>query len=232
MSKEVIESDLDEVVAASPAEDSDAPARPRKRHKRQPEEVIARIMTAAMHAFTRDGFKGARLRAIAADAGITIQLLIYHVKTKKNLWQMMMEHVLDQYNHIESETQAFPPDTSAEEKLRHVIASMVDYMASHPLLHRMMIQEGAQPSPRLSWLCDNLIRPDLEQFIALVRQAQAEGSVDPSIDPLRLRYAIVAMASVPFSVPAEYEYFSGKSPFSPGEVRQTIDMVLKFIFRD
>lgn len=218
----------------TPAKDPSAKkpvARTRKSHKRQPEEVMARIMSAAMAAFTRDGFKGARLRAIAADAGITIQLLVYHVKTKNNLWRMLMEHVLNEYSHIDKQLLEFSPDASAEEKLRKVIAQMVDYMAMHPLLHRIMIQEGVQPSPRLSWLCDNLIRPDLEQFIALVREAQQQGSIDPEIDPLRLRYAVVAMASVPFSVPAEYEYFAGRSPFSPGEVKQTIDMVLQLIFR-
>lgn len=207
-----------------------AELRPRKPHKRRPEEVIARIMEAAMNAFTKDGFNGARLRAIAADAGITIQLLIYHVKTKKQLWQMMMEHVLAQHKHFDEVVSELPEDASAAARLRHVITDMVTYTATHPSLHRIMIQEAAQPSPRLMWLSENLVRPDLEHFIELVKQAQQEGAVRSDIDPLLLRYAVVSMGSVPFSVPAEYEYFSGKSPFSSGEVQKTIDMVHKLIF--
>lgn len=223
------ENDIDPAVSEKREE---APARPRARkpHKRQPEEVMARIMTSAMNAFTKDGFQGARMRAIAADAGITIQLLVYHVKTKKQLWQMMMEHVLAKHTHIDDLVMTLPETASAAERLRHVIADTIQYTAENPNLHRIMVQEGAQPSPRLAWLSENLIRPDLERFIALVAEAQQEGAVRSDIDPLLLRYAVVAMGSVPFSVPAEYEYFAGKSPFSPGEIRKTIDMVHKLIF--
>lgn len=212
------------------APSNDAPPKPRKTHKRQPEQVMARIMTAATNAFTRDGFKGARLRSIANEAGITIQLLVYHVKTKTQLWQMVMEHIVAQYTHVEEQVKALPEDMSAEDRLRHVITEMITYMATHPALHRIMTQEGARHSPRLAWLSEHLVRSDLEKFVALVQQAQKEGAVRADIEPLRLRYAVVAMGSVPFSVAAEYEYFAGVSPFSPGELQKTIDMVLKLVF--
>lgn len=216
--------DSDEVVVAK------AVPRPRKTHKRQPEQVMARIMTAAINAFTKDGYKGARLRSIATEAGITIQLLVYHVKTKTQLWQMVMEHILAQYTHVETQIEILPETASAGEKLRHVITEMITYMATHPALHRIMTQEGARPSPRLAWLSERLVRPDLEKFVELATLAQKEGAVRADIEPLRLRYAVVAMGSVPFSVAAEYEYFAGVSPFSHGEVQKTIDMVLKLVF--
>ncbi len=143
-----------------------------------------------------------------------------------------MEHVLAQHKHFEEVVRELPENATAATRLRHVITDMVTYTATHPSLHRIMIQEGAQPSPRLHWLSENLVRPDLEHFIDLVKQAQQEGAVRSDIDPLLLRYAVVSMGSVPFSVPAEYEYFSGKSPFSSGEVQKTIDMVHKLIFTD
>ena len=48
--------------------------------------------------------------------------------------------------------------------------------------------------------------------------------------PARLRYAIVAMISVPFAVAAEYEYFTGKSPFAKNEINQMIEMVCAMVF--
>jgi hypothetical protein len=38
------------------------------------------------------------------------------------------------------------------------------------------------------------------------------------------------MTAVPFAVAAEYEYFTGKSPFSKNEVAQMIDMVCEMVF--
>ena len=35
---------------------------------------------------------------------------------------------------------------------------------------------------------------------------------------------------VPFAVAAEYEYFTGKSPFSRNEVSQMIDMICEMVF--
>jgi len=197
-------------------------------HKRQPEEVLARIIEAATEAFTQDGFKGARMRSIALEAGISIQLLVHHVKSKDNLWQMVMESIFTQYSSFETKTSSLPPDTGAAEHLRHMIADFVHYMAKHPELHRIMTHEGIKMSPRLVWLIETFARGPYEQFVALTEEAQKEGHIRKDIHPGRLRYA--AMASVPFSVAAEYEYILGKDPFSRGEVASTIDMICKLVF--
>ncbi|WP_176599244.1 TetR/AcrR family transcriptional regulator [Sphingobium sp. 15-1] len=189
-------------------------------------------MEAATAAFTRDGFKGARMRSIASDAGITIQLLTYHVKNKERLWEMVMEHMLAHYELFRTDTKTLPQDASASARLRRLIADIVRYSASEPKLHRIMTQEGAQPSPRLAWLSEKFTRPAYEEFVALAAQAQREGSIRSDIQPERLRFAVVAMASVPFSVSAEYEYFTGKDPFSRGEIEQTINLILHMVFED
>ncbi|AMK19596.1 TetR-family transcriptional regulator [Sphingobium sp. MI1205] len=193
---------------------------------------MARIMEAATSSFTRDGFKGARMRSIAADAGITIQLLTYHAKSKERLWELVMEHMLTKYETFRGETKALPSDASAADRLRHVIADIVRYSASEPALHRIMTSEAVQPSPRLSWLSEKFTRPAYDEFVSLAAQAQREGAIRRDIEPARLRFAVVAMASVPFSVPAEYEYFTGKSPFSYGEIEQTIDLIIHMVFED
>ena len=74
----------------------------KKKTPRRPEEVKARIIEAAISAFARQGFDGARMRAVAADAGISIQLLVHHVKSKDKLWRFMMEHIFEQYNQFMS----------------------------------------------------------------------------------------------------------------------------------
>lgn len=201
-------------------------------HKRRPQEVLARILEAATASFTRDGFKGARMRSIATDAGITIQLLTYHVKNKERLWEMVMEHMLMHYELFRTDVKAPEENAAASDRLRRLIANIVRYSASEPQLHRIMTQEGAQPSPRLVWLSEKFTRPAYEEFVTLAAQAQREGSIRSDIQPERLRFAVVAMASVPFSVSAEYEYFTGRSPFSRNEIEQTINLISHMVFKD
>jgi TetR/AcrR family transcriptional regulator len=205
------------------------PAR-KKRSLRQPEVVMGRILEAATLAFTRDGFKGARLRSIATDAGITIQLLIYHTKNKTHLWHKTMEYILNRYTEISSKTKALPKSVSAGERLRHMIADIVHYTSSTPEIHRIMTQEGSQLSPRLVWMIENFSRAWHLEFAQLAELAQREGAIRGDIDVGRLRFAVTGMAAVPFSVAAEYEYLTGRDPFSRGEVAKTIELIEHMLF--
>ena len=79
------------------------------------------------------------------------------------------------------------------------------------------------------WLTERFGKQGFENWCSLIEDAQREGAVQ-KVSPARLRFAIVAMTAVPFAVAAEYEYFTGKSPFSKNEVAQMIDMVCEMVF--
>src|SRR5215813_10119335 len=109
--------------------------------KRRPQEVHKRIIEASIAAFVKDGFKGARMRSIARDAGITVQLLVYHVKSKDELWKTMMLEILAQFEELHG-SNPLPAAASAAEKLRRYIADTVEISARCPQLHRIMAQEA------------------------------------------------------------------------------------------
>jgi TetR/AcrR family transcriptional regulator len=200
-----------------------------KLRKRRPKEVKARILDASLKAFARDGFKGARMRAIAQDAGITIQLLIHHAKTKDNLWKMTLEHVMaqsDSFRHSH-DTQTNHP--SAAQRLRALITDIVRFNAKVPELYRLMTKESTHITPRLVWLTDTYTRKLFDEGCALIVACQKEGTV-PKVDPVRLRYALISMSSLLFSVSAEYEYLTGKNPFSESEIERTIEFICDMAF--
>jgi len=211
--------------------DRAAQKRPKAVQRRQPEEVRARIIEAAIVAFTQDGFKGARMRSIAADANISIQLLVHHAKSKENLWHMMMEHFQIRFDKFYSTVQTLPADSTSADKLRRQIADLVNFTTHTPELHRVMVQEGGMLSPRMVWLTENFTKSKFDEWCALIEQAQCEGAVHAG-SPAQLRYAIVGMASVPFSVSAEYEFLTGKNPFSGGEVAKLIKLITDLVFID
>ena len=206
-------------------------ATPKKKTSRRPEEVRGRIFETAINAFARHGFEGARMRSTAIDAGISIQLLVHHVKSKDRLWRLTMEHIIEKYNQSMAVSNAMSAQSSssAAKRLNQAIVDLARFTAEMPQLHRIMTTEAAHATPRMLWLAEKFFKQGFESWTSLIEAAKREGAVR-DVNPARLRFAIVAMISVPFAVAAEYEYFTGKSPFSKNEVAQMIDMVCEMVF--
>lgn len=207
--------------------DTIVPSSPRKRVRR-PEEVRERVLAAALNAFATAGFEGASTRAIANDAQVSLSLLLYHFKTKDELWRAVLLNIASMGN-MERLLKGTSESMSAAEKLMVVIRSLVHLFAEVPELHRLMTLEAHHPSDRLNWLIENVNRKSFEAMCSLIAQAQAEGAVR-KISPERLRFAIIGMAAVPFSVSAEYQFLTKRNPFSKIEIDATIDMICKMIF--
>ncbi len=101
--------------------------------------VRARIFEEAINAFAKNGYEGARLRSIAIDAGVSIQLLVHHVKSKEKLWKMTMEHIIERYQNSMAVTHALTDDSgklSAGKRLKQAIADIAHFTASMPQLQR------------------------------------------------------------------------------------------------
>ena len=199
-----------------------------KRTRVRSNEVRGRIIKAAIAVFTRDGFKGARMRSIAEDARVTVQLLAYHFQSKEDLWKMGMLEILNKFETLHT-MNPIEHSWSATERLRAHISNIVRFTASVPQLHRLMTQETGQLTPRLVWIIDNRIRRQFDEFCDMARAGQREGSVRPT-NPTLLYYAVVGIASMSFSAASEYEYLTSKSPFTPSEIEHVIEMINYTVF--
>ncbi|KEQ52033.1 TetR/AcrR family transcriptional regulator [Sphingobium chlorophenolicum] len=211
------------------AEKAAHPAKTKRVRRRQPEEVRARILRAALNAFANFGFDGASTRAIAADAHVSISLLLYHFSSKDELWKAVMTDIMDHIRQARSPNGDIPGAT-ATEKLKLLIDRTVRFFAEYPALHRLMTLEGHQLSDRLIYLCESYVKDEFRMLCGLILDAQKEGTVI-DVDPARLRIAITAVAAVPFSVAAEYQYLTKQSPFTTKEIEGTIDMINRLVFK-
>jgi TetR/AcrR family transcriptional regulator len=201
---------------------------PRKRQgRRDPEEVKARILNAALTAFSNYGFEGASIRQIAKDAHTSLPLLLYHFASKEELWKRMMERVL-----VDVDRRVMPEgqeNLSAGERLARYIADTVRHFANAPSVHRLMTLEGHNITDRLLWIFEHNTKDSMRHITALILEGQREGKVR-MVDPARLRFAINAMAAVPFVVSAEYQLLTNKNPFSTDEIDGTIALINQFVF--
>jgi len=168
------------------------------------------------------------MRSIAEDAGVAIQLLVYHFKSKDELWKAAMLQILSKFEELHND-HALPASSSSSDRLRRFISDTVHFTASSPQLHRIMTQETGQLTPRLVWIVDNWIRRRFDEFCDLVREAQREGAVRQA-NPAHLYYAVLGIATMPFSGSAEYEYLTGKSPFTPSEIERVFKLIKDMVF--
>ena len=198
------------------------------RRRRRPEEVRRLVLASAMDEFATSGFEGASVRSIASRAGISLSLLLYHFQSKDNLWR---EVALDAAARL-GKARSVGYERASEsprDRLRAAIRALVVTFAEMPDFHRLMTIEAHRPSDRLDWLIDTFVGEEHIRWCELIEAAQRHGGVRP-IRPDRLRFALTAMAAVPFAVSAEYERLSERNPFAASEVEETIAMIEMLLF--
>lgn len=170
------------------------------------------------------------MRRIAADAHVSISLLIYHFGSKEQLWRATIEDVFAKAVPDFGNDTAFHNAATSSERLSILIEQSVRLFAEYPALHRLMTLEGHQPTDRLIWLCDTYIVHNYKTVCKAIADGQRDGTVVDG-DPAQLRMAITAMAAVPFSVSAEYQYLTRQNPFAKNEIEGTIAMIKRLIFK-
>jgi len=208
----------------------DAASRPnRKRQTRRGEHVRERILTAALECFGAFGFDGTSTRAVADRAAVAHTLVLYHFRSKDQLWIATMEAVLTAYvadmrSHLGDVAQR-----SAREALTIFIERFIRLSATRPQMHRILTMESNQGTPRLQWVIDHYLREHFGMVRDLIRRGQEEGTVR-ECDPARLYYLIIGAMGTPFTIATEYKALTGRNVFSESEMLRNIALIYDIIF--
>src|SRR5579884_2292008 len=97
------------------------------------------ILSAAASEFARKGFAGARVHAIAAEAGVNIALLYYYFDTKEELYTAVLEQLFADW--AERVTNALQQEGSSKQKLIAYLEAYFDFVAESPHRPRLVQQE-------------------------------------------------------------------------------------------
>lgn len=195
------------------------------------EAVRASVRHAALECFGAFGFEGTSTRAVAERAGISHSLLLYHFKSKDELWRSTLAEVLEHYiEELNQHWAAVPIDDPAAQ-LRAFIEHFVRYSARIPQLQRIMTQQSTQASDRIEWLIERYLQESFAQLCDLIRRAQAAGQVIAG-EPERVYYAIIGLAGVPLAVSTEFRLLAGRDLFTEPEIKRSIVFIESLIFLD
>ncbi|TLU65914.1 TetR family transcriptional regulator [Enterobacter sp. MF024] len=101
-----------------------------------------KIFLSALSLFAEYGLNGARMEQIAEKAGTTKRMVVYHFKTKENLYLLVLEYVYTQIRASEKQLslEAMPP----VEALVQLVETTFDYHADHPDYIRIICMENMQ----------------------------------------------------------------------------------------
>ena len=148
--------------------------------QRQALEMRAKIQSAALTLFNREGFENVSVEEIAQTVGCSVGNIYHYFKSKDELAIQVTQMVDEAYTTLEEEYLA-DRETSGREKLLDFVGRSLEISASDEMLYKAFIHGLRYPEQAV------LQKNDKRVYYRLLRElvdlCQEEGSIHPSYDP-------------------------------------------------
>lgn len=148
--------------------------------KRQAIEMRAKIQSAALTLFNREGFENVSVEEIAQTVGCSVGNIYHYFKSKDELAIQVTQMVDEAYMVLEEEYLA-DRETSGREKLLDFVGRSLEISASDEMLYKAFIHGLRYPEQAV------LQKNDKRVYYRLLRElvdlCQEEGSIHSSYDP-------------------------------------------------
>ena len=148
--------------------------------KRQAIEMRAKIQSAALTLFNREGFENVSVEEIAQTVGCSVGNIYHYFKSKDELAIQVTQMVDRAYAEMEQEYLS-DGDTPAREKLLDFVGRSLEISASDEMLYKAFIHGLRYPEQAV------LQKNDKRVYYRLLRElvdlCQEEGSIHSSYDP-------------------------------------------------
>jgi TetR/AcrR family transcriptional regulator len=166
--------------------------------RRDPDRSRQALLDAARHEFADKGLAGARVSEIAERAGLNKQLISYYFGGKQGLYDTLVEQWLEQ------ERAMADPAVGLDE----IVARYLAVAHTQPELQRLFIRENLEADHAT-------VTPELDaDDVNELRRRQAEGEIDPEIDPAFLLIVLQAAVSIGVLFPRDVRRYLDMDPSS------------------
>lgn len=158
-----------------------------------PEMVQPALLKLAAKEFATRGFAGARLEAVAAQAGTTRAMIYYYFGGREGLYTAVLEAA---YRAIWLAEQSLDIDgLPPEEALRKLVEFRVDYYIEHPDFVSLVAIENQHEACYLKQLKSEThsATPALAHTARILAQGQASGVFRSDVDAMDLYQLIVSL---------------------------------------
>jgi AcrR family transcriptional regulator len=200
--------------------------------KKQSKELI---LTAAMQLFSSFGYDGTNFRQITERSGAARSLVLYHFKSKEELWRRAVEEIARRFNELIEPRLHMPADISDKERSRRAMRAFIETLIAVPEYGQVMLREGCTQSPRLDWIVANFAPP-----LALNVRFQNK-SVDHRVKRTIVRDVLTStLLAITTLGPlldaslaaALHKKNAGIYPLTNSKSEELIELMLKLVFSD
>lgn len=186
------------------------------------------ILAEAMKLFAQHGYEGASTAEIAAAAGLSQSVVLYHFTSKENLWREAMRGLFAKVNTQSLIDQDSYKDLDVIARLKVAIRQFAHLSAQTPEFARAVTREGMAGGPRLRWLIEDLSPPIHDVFHRLIEEGVAVGALKPC-SPGHTTMVIHTAINIIFILAPLAEIVTGKSSFLPDVIERHTDMVVDLL---
>jgi TetR/AcrR family transcriptional regulator len=172
---------------------------------RDPEGTRRKILAAALQEFVALGIDGARVDAIADRARVNKQLLYYYFGSKDGLFRAVLRERL---------SERAPEAALADRRSPARLAELQDRLAGARDWIRLLMWEALEHSGR-GPVEQVARRATLEQWVAAVEEAQADGALPADLDARQLVLTELGTVLFPLAFPQLTRLVTGQAPTSP-----------------
>lgn len=190
----------------------------------------AAILQSALDHFGREGFDGASLRDIAADAGVNHGMIRHVFGTKEELWRQAITFLFARVSREMSDEPSALIAQTDRERMTAYIHRYVEYCAHHPEHARMMIQQSIMGGTELSWVAEQFIRERHNRDLPFIDRLKANGDI-PQVDTIALHFIIIGGAQMIYLLAPEVQAVDGRDVFKPAAIKKHADALVKLLFR-
>jgi TetR/AcrR family transcriptional regulator len=210
---------------------------PTRTQAERADHTRARILDAAIRAFSENGLAGARTEQIAEEAGVNKALLYYYFKSKEDLYAAALEQAFEE---VRTDSIAvMEMDASAGERLLQMTLNSFDRSFAYPALRTLVQQEMVRlhmgETNRMARLAEKFFRPMWIGIHDILKDGIAAGELI-AVDPQQIRYAALGANVFYFLTAPLTKLAFGTDPLEPCELnlrrRAAIEFLGQAIFLD
>lgn len=147
------------------------------------------IQEAALTVFSANGFRGATIDQIAAEAGLSKPNVLYYFASKDEIYRSLLIRLLDLW--LAPLAGIDPEGVPLDEVLRYVRLKL-DMSRDYPRESRLFAHEMLQGAPQLTEILGGRLRLLVDQVSATLEKWFAEGRLK-RVDPHHLIFSIWAL---------------------------------------
>lgn len=144
------------------------------------------ILDAALDVFSRDGYGGTTLDAIAAGAGLSKPNLLYYFESKTEIYVTLLSQLLETW--LDPLIELNPDEDPVEELLGYVHHKL-DMALELPAESKLFAGEILQGAPRIKEHLTNELKPLFDQKCRVIQDWIDQGRLAP-LDPAHLIFSI------------------------------------------